>query len=445
VILIRTEKKRILVRILFFFLITGNLIIPSLFLNHILQNKSWVYSLTNDYEEYESSIAISDDGNYLVVGSANDNLYLFNKWSAIPVWTYKMQYDISGVDISSDGNYIVAGVRNEELYLFNRNYPIPIWINESAGGGPVSISQDGSIILSSPGRIYIFHKSSPNPLWINSYGGSWSVISNKGNYISTVDPDRNLNFYSINNSDPIWSFAQGDFTLKIAISSNGEYLCAGGQDRYFYLFNNSDMNPKTPMWSYKSSNYIRTVAISSDGFYSIAGTTQGVHLFVMNNSNPIMTNNLLGEVISLDMSSDGQYYCVGVASNAIYLFDQNNSTPIITYNPNRRVPSVKISANGNYFIASTGYKFYLFDRVNPVILEESELSLNVIFGSVWVFLSLDIIPGLVSTLKACIIFIKKLPYRKLEKRKREVEKTYTILDKEFEKWEKEDPKKESKG
>lgn len=435
----KIEKK---FRILIILLIIGNLTIPSLLLIHMVQNKSWFFSLTNDMEEAQSSIAISDDGNFIVVGSANDNLYLFNKLSAIPVWTYKMEYDISSVDISSNGKYIVVGVRNHKLYLFERTFPIPIWVaNLEDELYSVSISADGNNIVAGH---YVFHRSSPEPIWVNTQGVRQVELSKDGKYIETLDPVGIINCYNINSSEPIWSYAQGDYTLKIATCFNGSYVCAGGQDRYFYFFNNSIEYPKTPMWNYRANRYIRSVAMSSDGLYCIAGTTTGVHLFSRNNSNPIMSNSMLGEVLSVDISADGQYFCVGTVYNA-YLFNRENSTPIFTYKPDKRAPytiEVKISSSGNTIIASSGYKFYFIDRFIPEIKEDNELKLNAIQISIWVLITLDILPILIISVKASIKYIKKLPYRKLEKRKREVDKTITGLDKEFERWEKEGSKQE---
>ncbi len=447
-------KKSVVSRktFLFILLIFVNLLLPLLLLNHIVQNKSWVYTLTNDSDEIIFSIAISDDDNYIVVGSGNDNLYLFNKWSSIPIWTYKMNYDILCVDISSDGNFIIVGVENHKLYLFERNSPTPIWsCNLGAAISSVSISADGNNIIAMATQTYAFHKTSPNPLWTMLIPGNRIILSKDGKYFGIVS-STSINYFNFENTNPIWTYYAGNEVVpRIAISYNGNYLCAGGQDEYLHFFNNSVANPKIPMWSYKTNGLIRSVAISSDGKYCIAGTVGGIYAFEKSNPNPIFSKNLLEEILSVDISSDGQYFCAGGISDwvsemgCIFLFNRENSTPIFTYSPEQRVGLVKIAANSNSFVASSGFKFYYIDRFNPKIMEDNELVLNAILISIWIFIGLDTLPGLIFTVKCSIIYIIKFPYRKIKKQKKEVEKIFTVLDKEFEKWEKEDPTRESKA
>ena len=54
------------------------------------------------------SVAISADGEYLVIGSTDDNVYLFNKDNSTPIWNYTTSDWIESVAISADGEYIIA-------------------------------------------------------------------------------------------------------------------------------------------------------------------------------------------------------------------------------------------------------------------------------------------------------------------------------------------------
>ena len=72
------------------------------------------------------STAISADGEYIVTGGISDRkVYLFDKDSSTPLWNY---YFGSGslnipdeVDISANGEFIVVATRNDKIYLFNKN------------------------------------------------------------------------------------------------------------------------------------------------------------------------------------------------------------------------------------------------------------------------------------------------------------------------------------
>src|SRR5271157_1598299 len=69
------------------------------------------------------------------------------KTSAIPEWSNTTGGAINHVAISSDGNYIVAGGTDHNLYLFNKNSSIPLWNYTGPGSfNSVAISADGQYI-----------------------------------------------------------------------------------------------------------------------------------------------------------------------------------------------------------------------------------------------------------------------------------------------------------
>ena len=69
------------------------------------------------------SVAISADGEYIAAGSHYDDetVYLFNKDSSIPLWSYETEtgQSVYTVAISADGEYIAAGAFDDRVYLFD--------------------------------------------------------------------------------------------------------------------------------------------------------------------------------------------------------------------------------------------------------------------------------------------------------------------------------------
>jgi WD40 repeat protein len=57
------------------------------------------------------SFVISSDGDYIVAGSGDKNVYFFDKDGNL-LWKYKTGSWVESVAISSDGSYIVAGSCN---------------------------------------------------------------------------------------------------------------------------------------------------------------------------------------------------------------------------------------------------------------------------------------------------------------------------------------------
>ncbi|MFX1504466.1 MAG: WD40 repeat domain-containing protein, partial [Promethearchaeota archaeon] len=95
------------------------------FYNTSTTSPQWTYSLSGDMS---SALSISGNGNYMVSGG--DKIYIFEKNSSTPIWTYQTPDYVTSIKISKDGNYIVAGSRylDNKLYFFNRNSSITEWI-----------------------------------------------------------------------------------------------------------------------------------------------------------------------------------------------------------------------------------------------------------------------------------------------------------------------------
>lgn len=69
------------------------------------------------------TVAISTDGEYLAAGSANNKVYLFERGSSTPLWSYTTGNYVMSVAISADGEYTVAGSLDNKIYLFDCNPP----------------------------------------------------------------------------------------------------------------------------------------------------------------------------------------------------------------------------------------------------------------------------------------------------------------------------------
>ena len=171
--------------------IVGIILSPPVLAMFSSQNESWKFILTSDTEEQFSDCAMSDNGDSMVVGSGNDNLYLFQRSSAIPLWKFTFQQGVSSVDISADGNSIVGGGGEGIFYLFNDKHSNPLWkYSTDSPIYDIAISSDGKYIAvcSEAGdTLSLFHRDNPNPLWRTNSAGDQVKISSDGNYIVSYD------------------------------------------------------------------------------------------------------------------------------------------------------------------------------------------------------------------------------------------------------------------
>jgi hypothetical protein len=177
------------------------------------ESNNWLWKFPSE-QNGVTSVDISADGSYIVAYDVWHDLHLFHKDSNTPIWSFSPEYNIGHVVISGDGNYIVAsegfGTLGEtrKLYFFHRSSSTPVWTANFAagGGGPLSISYDGSYLVLGAIQLHLFHKTSNTPLWTFEGGGDVS-ISDDGSYITLTGGGETPYFYLFHNSSnlPLWN------------------------------------------------------------------------------------------------------------------------------------------------------------------------------------------------------------------------------------------------
>ena len=151
---------------------------------------SFIESGSNVY-----SVDISADGEYITAGSDDDEVYLFDKDSSTPLWSYDIDGDsVQSVAISADGEYIVAGSYDDKVYFFDKDSSTPLWSYTTGDQVySVSISADGEYVIagSADDIFYVFSRESNTPLWTYDFDTDPKVvaISGNGEYIAVGTND----------------------------------------------------------------------------------------------------------------------------------------------------------------------------------------------------------------------------------------------------------------
>lgn len=122
----------------------------------------WNYSIG----KYVPSVAISDDGSYVAVGSGNQYVYLFNHDGTL-LWKAQTPFPVYSVAISGKGESIAASLlanywTYNNLCLFGNNGTL-LWSTRGApgAGGQIGITRDGQYIAMAGGgnATYLFDKN----------------------------------------------------------------------------------------------------------------------------------------------------------------------------------------------------------------------------------------------------------------------------------------------
>ncbi len=272
---------------------------------------------THDTESEIYSVDISSDGEYIVVGSKNDKAYLFRYNSSSYIWRYDIGNYVYSVAISSDGKYIAVGGKNDKLYLFEGTDGSPEWISDTLEGDvvAVSISSDGEYIAagtdsSSYGYLYLFDKDDSEPVWLDDSLGVVSSleINRDGTHIALASEDYTVYYYSISSSTSIWKYETGNKATAVSISKDGKFLVAGSQDKYVHYFNTSSSQP---IWSALTGASISSLSMTPDGSSIAVASGDQLYFFNENSLMFIWRQDTIGDIQDVSITSDSSYVLLG--------------------------------------------------------------------------------------------------------------------------------------
>jgi len=316
---------------------------------------------------------ISADGEYLAAGT-DWGVYFFDTDSSSPEWSYNAG-DVRSVDISADGEYIVVGSASNDVYLFDKDSSLPIWNDVTGDNVPaVAISADGEYLVagSLDGYVYYYDKDSSTPLWEYDTGDRVRsvAISEEGDYIAVGNgngaDEGDVLFFDKDFTDStyLWKYDTAGDVWTIDISSDGEYIVAGNgasDDKLFLL--DKDFTGNSPLWSYSAGDTVRPT-ISYDGEYILAGDSDGeVYLFDRESSTPLWTYTTGDAVRSVSLSEDGSHGAVASLDDNVYFFERKSSAPLWNHTAGDGVYGVSVSADGDLVTAASyDDKIYLFER-----------------------------------------------------------------------------------
>jgi len=335
----------------------------------------WNYEAGDRYRQ----ISISDDGNYIAVGSYDNKVYLFEKNNATPLWSYTTPSDVKCVAISGDGKYIAAGTEEDDrrAYLFERESSTPIWSYQTDEGGNhgilgISLSANGEIIAvgASNGNLCLFNKSSSTPLWRYDTGSKifQTSISADGEYITAGNFGDTFYLWDKDNSTPVWIYQSNDDAWDIEISTDGNYIAAGSKDGSVYFF---ERDNSTPLWSYDTGASIHSIDISGDGAYVVAGSyDNNVYLFDSTDPSPIWNFTAGDWIMQVEISADGSYITATSWDDHVYFFNKESHNPKWKYNASENLYAVAISANGESVATGSEVsgEFYLFSQTDLLLI-----------------------------------------------------------------------------
>jgi len=204
---------------------------PDTFLYDKDGNLVWQKDLVSG--SWAIDIAISDDGNYIVVGDVDNKVYLCDK-NGNELWTYTLGDWATAVDLSHDAEYIVAGSWDEYIYLFAKNGTL-LWdfrLPDQISYKSVSISNDSNCIVAG----------------YNSF-------------------DENIACFDIVGNS-LWNISTGDYIIHgVSVAAEGGFTAVGSSQDFCFLDENGNI-----LWRHEARNFVNDASITPDGSKVAAGS-----------------------------------------------------------------------------------------------------------------------------------------------------------------------------
>jgi len=191
------------------------------------------------------SVDVSNDGSYIIAGTKSiynkSKIILFSTTQNTPLWIYEVGDAIASVAISANGEYVVAGCEDNNVYFGSRDR-FSLWIYKTNGYvWSVSISENGKYVAAASldGKVYFLDGATGSLLWSYQAGvpstqgsalGVWTIdMSSDGKYVvaGTAEPYGDVYLFDGTTGKVLWIEHLPEAIRTVSISRDCSTVVAG--------------------------------------------------------------------------------------------------------------------------------------------------------------------------------------------------------------------------
>ena len=326
---------------------------------------AWSYATGN----YSWTVAVSDDGGYVIAGSDDMHTYFFktDASQSAPTWIHSAQGYVRHVAISSNGTSAASSDTAGNIYYFRQEASgNPVWsFHTRSSIDAIEISDDGHRIAAGDreGGIFVFDPlQSGSPIWSSTIPGGILALSLFGSNALAVTSAKG-GIYSYDLAFPqsgyTWSFQEAISFPQLETSKDTGCIIAGGSDGNVYLISAAGQVVDIE----RLGGSVSAISISHQTGWLIAGSTNG------NVSRYLVTGKLerldsfvaVRPITAVVVSNDGERISVVNLDGKIFTFRQTLTDSLWTFSVGGIVHSLSMSEDGRVMAAAsdTG-NIYLF-------------------------------------------------------------------------------------
>ena len=289
------------------------------------KNKGRLVHTLQEHSYSVNSVSYSPDGQYIVSGSYDNTIKIWNSKTGAFLYTLKGHNStVESVCYSPDGQYIVSGSRDNMIKVWNSKTGALLHTLQGHSENVFSVcySPDGNYIASaSLDTTLKIWESSTGRLIRTLTGNSYSGI-----YCIDYSPDGQYIVSGSYKEIKVWNSRTGALlhTLKghsenvfsVCYSPDGQYIVSGSSDKTIKVW---DSRTGALLHTLQGHSWsVLSVCYSPDSKYIVSGSWKEIK--VWNSRTGALLHTLQGHsnwVLSVSYSPDGQYIVSGSGDNTI--------------------------------------------------------------------------------------------------------------------------------
>ena len=238
------------------------------------------------------SAAFSPDGRYVLSGSSNSEMKLWEASSGREIRTFG-EY-VGSVAFSPDGKYALSGNQDKTLKLWDVS--------------------SGKEIRTFRGHTDRVHSVAFSPNGMYALSGSF---------------DKTMKLWDVSSGREIRTFRGHTAVVRVAFGPDGRYALSGSRDNAMKLW---DVSSGREIRTFQHTDWVESAAFSPDGKYALSACGYWMRLWDVSSGKEIRTfQGHTKQVWSVAFSPDGRYALSGSSDNTMKLWDVSSGREIRTF------------------------------------------------------------------------------------------------------------------
>jgi WD40 repeat protein/transcriptional regulator with XRE-family HTH domain len=288
--------------------------------------------------DFPVSIALSEDGALLAVGTSTGQVCLWRVADRTPLLTVQGPSTVRGVALSGDGQLLAGGGADGVVRLWETSTGRQVATLQGDTGGvwSVALSADGRLLACSgeDGPVQLWEATTGRPvatLHGNTGPVSGVALSADGRLLASSSGDGTVRLWEASTGRPPMIMQGHTGTVyDVALSTDGQLLASGGSDGTVRLWEASTGRPLATLHGHTGA--VWGVALSAGGrLLTSSGQDGTVRLWEASTGRPVSAvQGHTGTVRSVAMSADGQLLVSGGGDGTVRLWEASTGRPQAT-------------------------------------------------------------------------------------------------------------------